>query len=30
MSIGPAGGVDFLDIRMIHGELEHQTVWIGR
>ena len=29
MSIGPAGGVDFLDIRMIHGELEHQTIWIG-
>ena len=29
MGVGPAGGVDRLDIRMIHGELEHQTVRIG-
>lgn len=29
MCVGPADGVNLLDIRMIHGEFKHQTVRIG-
>jgi len=29
VSTGPAGGVDLQNVRMIHGELEYQTVGVG-